>query len=192
MSSTTRTPGRIAGPFPGRQAGWRARHRRAPGAASPQLVPAQADDDEQRLHDDPAAHLQLSGSPVAERDRHLHHAGAETGGAVRHLDLEHVPAGPHTLERDVVERGAPPCLEAAREVVGRQPKDDPRERGPAARDQAPKDAPVRDAAARHVARSDDEVCLVGRDRRDQRRQDARVVRPVRIHLDGDRRTADRR
>ena len=122
---TTRTPG--AAPRPGgagrshpvasaaRSLGrvTPARHR----TAAAQLVPAQAHDDDQRLGDDPAAHLRLADAPVAERDRDLDDAGAEPRGPVGHLDLEHVPARADAVERHAVERRGAPRLEPAGEVV---------------------------------------------------------------------------
>ena len=45
-------------------------------AAIAELVGSQLDDDDERLDDDPAAHLRLADAPVAERDRHLADAGA--------------------------------------------------------------------------------------------------------------------
>ena len=46
-------------------------------AAAAELVPAQAHDDEQRLDDDPPAHLRLADAPVPERDRDLGDARPE-------------------------------------------------------------------------------------------------------------------
>ena len=154
-------------------------------AAAAQLVPAQADDHEQRLHDDPAAHLGLAEAPVPEDDRDLHDPRAEARRPVGHLDLEDVPAGADALERQARERGRPPGLEAAGEVVGRQPEDDPREGGPAARDEPAEQPPVLHAASLRVARPDHEVGPVPRDRGDQGGQHRGVMRPVRVHLDHD-------
>ena len=44
-----------------------------------QLLGAQLDDDDQRLDDDPAAHLRLADAAVAERDRDLADARARRG-----------------------------------------------------------------------------------------------------------------
>src|SRR5207249_3531657 len=43
-----------------------------------------------------------------------------------------------------------------------------------------------DAAPTHVPGADDEVGLVDPDGIDQPRQDRRIVRPIRVHLDDDR------
>ena len=47
-----------------------ARWRAAPERAAAELSIRQLDDDDERLDDDPAAHLRLADAPVAERDRH--------------------------------------------------------------------------------------------------------------------------
>ena len=86
-----------------------------------------------------------------------------------------------------VERRGAPCLEAAGEVARPEAQDRSGEDASAARDDPPADAPVDDAAAARVARADDEIGVARDDRRDERRQRGRVVRPVGVHLDDDRR-----
>ena len=76
--------------------------------------------------------------------------------------------------------------------MGPETQDEPREQAAAARDQPSAEAPVDDAAALRVARSDDEVRLAVTHRGDEADQARRVVRPVRIHLDHDRGAAAER
>ena len=58
--------------------------------------------------------------------------------------------------------------------------------------QPPADAPIHHAAARGVARADDEIGLAGLDRGDERREHGRVVAEVGVHLDHDRGAAAER
>ncbi len=108
-------------------------------------------------------------------------------GAVGHLDLEHVPTRPDTVERHRREGRRSPRLEPAGQVVGAQAQDESREQRPAARDHPPHDPPVHHAAAGRVARPDHQVRPVGHDRLHQGRQRTGIVRPVGIHLDDHRR-----
>ena len=77
--------------------------RRAP----PELLGPKLDDDDERLHDDPPAHLRLADPAVAERDRRLADPGAEARRPERHLDLEDVAAGMDPVERDPGQGASP-------------------------------------------------------------------------------------
>ena len=135
----------------------RADRRRAAPPRPNSSSSAQLDDDDERLDDDPPRHLALPDATIAERDRHLADPGARPAGTERHLDLEHVAAGVDALERDRREGRRSPCLEPASQVVRSQSQDGPREDRAAARDDPPADPPVDHAAARRIARADDEV-----------------------------------
>ncbi len=161
------------------------RGSRTPDAAA-QALPAQLEHDQQRFHDDPAAHLGLADATLAERDRNLADPGAGAGRAVGHLDLEHIAAGMDTVGGDRPECRRPPCLEATGQVVHTEPEHNAREQAAAARDQPPPEPPVLDPATGRVPRADDQVGLVVDDRRHECRQDRRVVGPVGIHLEHDR------
>ncbi len=89
-----RRPRHRAGPRPG--FAWRSEvssGRARPRAATAELVPAQGEDDEQRLDDDPPRHLRLPRPAVLEDDRDLGDPRPETARPVGHLDLEDVAAG---------------------------------------------------------------------------------------------------
>ena len=111
-------------------------------------------------------------------------------GEVGGLDLEHVAAGVDPVPVDDLERLPAPRLEAARQVMGRQPQHQPRERGTATRHDAAADAPVDDAAAGDVAGPDGQVGAIRAGRVQaagegvhERRQVVGRVRPVGVHLD---------
>ena len=94
-------------------------------------LPPELDDDE-CLHDDPAGHLALADTTVAERDRDLADPGAQPAGTERHLDLEHVAPGVHPVERDGRQRRGPPRLEPAGQVMWGETQHGPGEQRAAA------------------------------------------------------------
>src|SRR6185295_7844519 len=100
--------------------------------AAAQLLPPQANDDEQRLHEDPSRHLALPDPPVMEHDRDFADPRSRAAGPERRLDLEHVAARMDAIERDRGERFGAPRLEAAGQVVRLEPQECPREDAPAA------------------------------------------------------------
>src|SRR4029434_7315822 len=87
------------------------------GEPGSDLLESQREDDDQRLDDDPPAHLRLADAAFAERNRNLADAGAGARRPVGHFDLEDVSPGVDTIEWDTGERRRPPGLEAAGQVA---------------------------------------------------------------------------
>src|SRR5664279_4678531 len=118
-----------------------------PVRASPaELVPAQLQDDDQGLADDPPGHLRLAHPPVTERDRHLPDPRPQPARPEGHLDLEDVAPGVDAVERDPGQRLGAPGLEATGEVVRGETQYEPGEEAAAPRDHPPGKPPVNDAA----------------------------------------------
>ena len=138
---TTRTPGAGSGGVsssgtPANDTG--ASHR----PATAELVPAQAQDHEQRLDDDPALILDWP------RRRSRNVMGTSTTGPpgvrpVRHLHLEHVAAGPDALERYGLQGRCAPGLEAPGEIVRTEAEHESREHRSTPRDDTADEAPGR-------------------------------------------------
>src|SRR4029077_1220295 len=95
--------------------------------AGEELLGSKLDDDDERLEDDPPAHLRLPDAPVPEGDRHLDDPRLRSRGPEGHLDLEHVAAGMDAGIGDRRERGRSPRLEPAGQVMWLEPEDDARE-----------------------------------------------------------------
>src|SRR6267143_5161415 len=94
------------------------------------------------LEDDGAGHLALADAAVGEDDGDFHHPEAGAQGPVRQLDLEGVAGAGYGGQIDSLQHFAAEALEAAGEVVHADAQDGARVDAPAAREQAPSQAPV--------------------------------------------------
>src|SRR5215203_2902647 len=112
------------------------------------------------LDRDPRAHLRVARPSLVEDDRHL--ADVEPGlqRAVAQLDLEAVAVGVHLLDADCLEDAPVEALEATGQVADRYAQHALCIQAAPAREDAARQAPVGDAAARDVARAQHEVGAV--------------------------------
>ena len=98
-----------------------------------------------------------------------------------HLDLERVAVRPDRAEFDRLQHLAAEALEAARGVAERQSRDDMRVDVREVAEEEPLERPVDDVGARDVARTQNDIVLLGS--ADEIRDDVGVVREVGVHLD---------
>ncbi len=147
-----------------------------------QLPPPHPPDHPDRLPDDALAHLARADVTIDEDDRHLAHPEPRVPGAEHRLDLERVAVGADGVDVQPLEHPAVIAFEAARQIVERKPRHDPRVPVGGPGKEQPPHRPVNDRHSAHVARSDDDVEILGK--LEELRQMPWIVGEIGVHLEG--------